>query len=127
LKEKEITTIIATHDSTDVLSFADEVIVLQEGKLIESGTPLTIYKTPKNKYIASLFGDVNEITVDGKIHYVYPHQFKITESISLEVEVITTYFRGSHFLIEANFKGQILFFENNNKLEIGTRLFLTIV
>ena len=33
LKEKQITTIVATHDSSDVLSFADEVLVMQNGRL----------------------------------------------------------------------------------------------
>jgi ABC-type Fe3+/spermidine/putrescine transport system ATPase subunit len=67
LKEKKITTIFATHDSSDVLSFADEVLVLKDGQLIEEGNPKSIYNHPKNKYIASLFGDVNEIELDGKI------------------------------------------------------------
>jgi ABC-type sulfate/molybdate transport systems ATPase subunit len=39
LKEKEITTIFATHDSADVLSFADELLVLKDGRLIEEGKP----------------------------------------------------------------------------------------
>ena len=65
--EKKITTIFATHDSSDVLSFADEVLVIKDGQLIEEGNPKSIYNYPKNKYIASLFGDVNEIELDGKI------------------------------------------------------------
>ena len=56
LKEKQITTIFATHDSSDVLSFADDVLILKDGKIIEEGNPKTIYDNPKNKYIASLFG-----------------------------------------------------------------------
>ena len=59
LKEKEITCIVATHDSTDVLSFADEVAIIQEGRIIESGIPKFIYDNPRDKYVASLFGDVN--------------------------------------------------------------------
>ena len=62
---------MATHDSADVLSFADEVIVLQEGKIIEKGIPKAIYNNPKSKYIASLFGDVNEMVIDGKTKFVY--------------------------------------------------------
>jgi ABC-type sulfate/molybdate transport systems ATPase subunit len=62
-KKQNITTIIATHDSTDVLSFADEVIVMQSGKIIETGTPKSIYENPATKYIASLFGDVNEMSL----------------------------------------------------------------
>jgi ABC-type nitrate/sulfonate/bicarbonate transport system ATPase subunit len=37
LNQKQITCIVATHDSTDILSFANEVLVLQQGKIIEQG------------------------------------------------------------------------------------------
>ena len=119
LKEQNITCIVATHDSTDVLAFADEVAIMREGKIIESGIPKFIYENPKDNYVASLFGDVNEIEVSGKLQFVYPHQFKVSISSDLKVEVINSYFRGSHYLIEAKFGNQILFFENDDLIGNG--------
>ncbi|WP_162127396.1 ABC transporter ATP-binding protein [Flavobacterium phycosphaerae] len=124
LKEKGITTIIATHDSTDVLSFADAVLVLQQGKIIANGTPKTIYHQPQNKYIASLFGDVNEIIIDGKTHFVYPNQFKVVAQSKWEVEVLKSYYRGSHYLLEGRYDNQILFFEHATAIPLNTRVFL---
>ena len=119
LKEQNITCIVATHDSTDVLAFADEVAIMREGKIIESGIPKFIYENPKDNYIASLFGDVNEIEISGKLQFVYPHQFKVSISSDLKVKVINSYFRGSHYLIEAKFGNQILFFENDDLIGNG--------
>ena len=119
LKEQHITCIVATHDSTDVLAFADEVAIMREGKIIESGIPKFIYENPKDNYIASLFGDVNEIEISGKLQFVYPHQLKVSISSDLKVEVINSYFRGSHYLIEAKFGNQILFFENDDLIGNG--------
>lgn len=119
LKQKNITCIVATHDSTDVLSFADEVAIMREGKIIESGIPKFIYENPKDNYVASLFGDVNEIEVSGNLQFVYPHQLKVSISSDLKVEVINSYFRGSHYLIEAKFGNQILFFENDDLIGNG--------
>lgn len=119
LKQKNITCIVATHDSTDVLSFADEVAIMREGKIIESGIPKFIYENPKDNYVASLFGDVNEIEVSGNLQFVYPHQLKVSISSDLKVEVINSYFRGSHYLIEAKFSNQILFFENDDLIGNG--------
>lgn len=119
LKEQNITCIVATHDSTDVLAFADEVAIMREGKIIESGIPKFIYENPKDNYVASLFGDVNEIEISGKLQFVYPHQFKVSISSDLKVEVINSYFRGSHYLIEAKFGNQILFFENDDLIGNG--------
>lgn len=126
LKEQNITCIVATHDSTEVLAFADEVAIMREGKIIESGIPKFIYENPKDNYVASLFGDVNEIEISGKLQFVYPHQFKVSMSSDLKVEVINSYFRGSHYLIEAKFGNQILFFENVTEIEIGKDVYLEL-
>ena len=126
LKEQNITCIVATHDSTDVLAFADEVAIMREGKIIESGIPKFIYENPKDNYAASLFGDVNEIEIDRKIQFVYPHQLKVCISSDFKVEVVNSYFRGSHYLIEAKFGNQILFFENSTEIEIGKDVYLEL-
>ena len=124
LKEKQITTIFATHDSSDVLSFADEVLVLKDGKIIEKGNPKTIYDNPKTKYIASLFGDVNEIEIDGKPEFIYPNQLMIVEKSELKVVVTNAYFLGSHYLIEANHNNSKIFFESEKELSIVTEIYL---
>ena len=124
LKEKQITTIIATHDSTDVLSYADEVIVMKDGEIIEKGSPKSIYNIPKNSYVASLFDDVNEITINGKKELFFPHQLQIVPKSDLKVTVLNCYFRGSHYLVEAKFENQILFFINENDLQINSEIFL---
>lgn len=124
LKEKGITCIVATHDSTDVLAFADEVAIIKDGEIIESGIPKFIYDNPKNRYIASLFGDVNEIEINGELQFVYPHQLKVTLNSDLKVEIVNSYFRGSHYLMEAKYGNRILFFENDAILENGEEVCL---
>lgn len=119
LKEQQITCVVATHDSTDVLSFADEVAVIKDGKIIESGIPKFIYDNPRDNYVASLFGDVNEIEINGELKFVYPHQLKVVLNSDLKVEIVNFYFRGSHYLMEAKYGNRILFFENDTILEKG--------
>ena len=126
LKQKNITCIVATHDSTDVLSFADEVLILKDGETIAIGKPKEIYNQLNDKYIASLFGDVNEFVFKGKQYLVYPHQLKITNKSDLVVGVLFSYFRGNQYLIEAKFENQTLFFESEKELETGSKVFLTI-
>jgi ABC-type sulfate/molybdate transport systems ATPase subunit len=124
LKEKQITTIFATHDSSDVLSFADEVLVLKEGEIIEEGNPKHIYNNPKNKYIASLFGDVNEVEIDGKTELIYPSQLMIVEKSKLKVFVINTYFLGNHYLIETFNNSEKIFLESEIEVSIGSEIYL---
>ena len=126
LKEKQITTIFATHDSSDVLSFSDEVLVLKKGEIIKEGNPKHIYNNPKNKYIASLFGDVNEILIDGEVHFVYPHQLEVVEKSGLKIEVLNSYFRGSHYLVAFTSGTQNLFLENKTPLMEGTSIKVSV-
>lgn len=128
LKEKNITTIIATHDCTDVLSFADEVLVLRHGKKVVMEKPSVLYNHPNSLYTASLFGEVNEIS--GQYFnevlnsFLFPHQLTIVENSTLKVEVVYSYFRGSHFLIETKNQKDIIFFEHHDAIEKGTVLCL---
>lgn len=124
LKEKEITTIFATHDSSDVLAFADKVIILKDGQLLEQDSPKSIYNHPKSKYIASLFGDVNEVEIEGKTTFIYPNQFEIVAKSNLQVVVVNSYFLGSHYLIEANFNGKSIFFDSLDNQQFQTVLHL---
>ena len=116
LKEKQITTIVASHDINDVLSFSDEVIVLKNKTILEKATPKELYFNPKHKYTAALFGEVNEIEIDGKLQLVYPNQLKIVEKSDFQVEVLTSYFKGKYYLIEAKLENQTLFFENEKDI-----------
>lgn len=126
LKAKSITTLIATHDSNDVLSFSDQVLVLKEGTIIEKTSPKKLFNTPHNKYVASLFGDVNEIMLDRKMQLVYPHQLQVAENATLRVTIQQSYYKGSHYLHECNYQNGILYFEDQNEYEKGTEIGLVV-
>lgn len=124
LKEKQITTILATHDNIDVLSFADEVVIMKEGQIIELGKPNDIYNKPKNFYIASLFGDVNEIQIDRKKKLLFPHQLEVVENSELSVVVKNNYYKGNYYLVESEFDNQTVFFESQKEISKGSVVFL---
>ncbi len=131
LKDKGITCIFATHDSGEVLSFSDEILILKDGKIVERATPIGMFQNPKNKYAASLFDDVNEIPAEyfgssrvSKL--VFPHQLTTTEFSPLMVTIKQTYFRGSHYLVEAVYEYGILFFENEIEMHHDTIAYLKI-
>lgn len=132
LKSREITCIVATHDSTDSLSFAEETIVLQDGEVIAKANSLALYKKPSNKYIASLFGEVNELKksqfsdIEGEDEtlLLYPHQLKITDNGALKAVVKQSYFKGSHYLIKAVANRNVIFFDHNSELEVNVEVSL---
>ncbi len=125
LKENNITTIIATHDSTDVLSFADEVLVMQAGTIIGHKKPKDLFEKPKNKYIASLFDDINEIETPNGVELVYPHQLKVVSHSDFKVKVKKSYYRGNYFLIESDRDGKPIFFIHPTEIKLDEIVFLS--
>jgi iron(III) transport system ATP-binding protein len=127
LKEKNIACIVATHDKNDALSFADQLIVIRNNKILVKDAPKEIYKNPKEKYVAALFDDVNEITIHGKNVLLYPHQLKVVKKSNLSAIVLNTYFKGSYWLIEAEFEKQNIFFNNPVALQKGETIALSFI
>ena len=134
LREKNITCIVATHDSTDALSFADRTFVLKNGNIYADGTPQELYQNPPNKYIASLFGDVNHIMLKNlkenetsrKRIVLYPHDINVVNSSFLKAEVKNSYFKGENFLIQAKLNGEDILVENKSDVTAGEIINLSV-
>ena len=135
LKKKQITCIIATHDSTDALSFSDETIVIQNGKILAKGDSKSIYEYPSNKYVASLFGEVNELLLsqiidlendEDEVLLLHPHQLKVVDNALMKAVVKQCYFKGSHYLVKAAFERRAIFFDHDTVLELNQEVYLML-
>ena len=54
-----ITCLLVAHDAADVLPWADDILVLHRGRLVQQGTPQHLYAQPVDEATAALFGDYN--------------------------------------------------------------------
>lgn len=52
----ETTMIYVTHDQVEAMTMADKIVVLQAGVIEQVGSPLDLYHTPKNKFVAGFIG-----------------------------------------------------------------------
>lgn len=125
LKDKNIACIVATHDGSDALSFSDQLIVIKDHSILAEGKPNELYQFPPNIYVAALFDDVNEITVNGEPKLVYPHQISVTETSTMKATVKKNYFKGSYWLIEVISNGEQLFLSNSSPLNIDSEVSLS--
>lgn len=57
-----ITTIMVTHDQEEALTMADRIVVMDQGSIVQIGTPSEIYHQPANRFVASFVGNMNFIT-----------------------------------------------------------------
>jgi len=120
LKEKEITCLIATHDSQDILGYSDETLVMKDGKVIVNAETKSIYENPNNFYVASLYDDVNEIpkhwleadSNDETVLLVYPYQLHVVVKSHFQVEVVASYLKGNGYLVTATCQKRTIYFES---------------
>lgn len=54
-----ITTIVVTHDQAEAMTMSDKVVVMNEGRIEQVGTPLDIYRKPVNRFVADFIGNCN--------------------------------------------------------------------
>lgn len=58
-KELGLTSVYVTHDQTEAMSLSDRVIIMNNGKIEQIGTPEEIYQSPKTEFIADFIGTAN--------------------------------------------------------------------
>ncbi|MDR3273599.1 MAG: ABC transporter ATP-binding protein [Flavobacteriaceae bacterium] len=134
--ENHISIILATHEVSDALAFADRMIVLKNGKVIQENTPEQIYKNPENEYVARLFGEVNLLGQNFVEEFIpenaerkilaYPHQLKFSTDKGLRVKVIKSYFMGSHYLVEGIYQLHQIWFNSSEFLPKGNEYYIKI-
>ncbi len=72
-KSLGITFIYVTHDQEEALSMSDTVVVMDNGKIQQIGTPQDIYNEPQNAFVADFIGESN--ILDGIMHEDYLVEF----------------------------------------------------
>jgi iron(III) transport system ATP-binding protein len=65
VKRLGITTVYVTHDQLEALTMSDVIAVLQEGRIVQEGSPAEIYSQPKARFVAAFIGLSNFI--DGRV------------------------------------------------------------
>ncbi|MEO8172850.1 MAG: ABC transporter ATP-binding protein [Sediminibacterium sp.] len=115
----QITCILTSHDPMDTLSWADEIVVMRNGQIIQKGSPEEIYHHPADEYTAGLFGSYT-IFSDGDRtifpsleqsapgtdpFFIRPEQFMISSSAhehSVKAQIESVRFWGSFYEITAS-------------------------
>ena len=123
-----ITFIFVTHDQEEALAMSDWIFIINEGEIIQSGTPVDIYDEPINRFVATFIGESNIVSgimlgdylvefngkkfesVDGGMRkneavdvVIRPEDLRLTlpDEGKLLVRVNTQLFRGVHYEIIA--------------------------
>jgi sulfate/thiosulfate transport system ATP-binding protein len=71
--EMHVTTIFVTHDQEEAMDVAGQLVVMNEGRVEQSGTADELYEHPANEFVMSFVGEVNRLGDD----FVRPHDMEV--------------------------------------------------
>lgn len=121
-KEHRLSVMISTHEIQEILPWTDQIIVLQEGRLVQNDSAEETFNNPYNSYVAKLLGEVNTISEEEKLllntskNYFFPHKIHLKEN-GIEAEVLESRFAGNHYWNKISVKNIPLIMYSENKLE----------
>ena len=87
-KQFGITMVVVTHDQEDAFRLADRIVVLNNGKIEQIGTPKELYLKPKTEFVAKFIGDSNIIDPEKIVRYENVKLFKSETSDDIIIEKI---------------------------------------
>ncbi|WP_339848207.1 ABC transporter ATP-binding protein [Paenibacillus sp. FSL W7-1088] len=62
VRDMGLTALYVTHDQVEAMSMSDEIVVMEKGRILQKGTPETIYASPSDPFVASFIGKSNWLT-----------------------------------------------------------------
>lgn len=133
----QITSILVSHDPQDVLPWADNILVIQNGEIIQQGSALTIYKNPVNEYVAGLFGKyillpahiINFSIPQGKQLFIRPYQCIVngTKKPMLKGIIKQISFAGDYYEVDILINRQLISIKTtNNTIKAGEAVTVSI-
>lgn len=99
-KNLKISMIFVTHDQEEALSISDKVVVMNNGRIEQIGTPEEIYYSPINEYVANFIGKSNFILKDGAKKLIRPENIKIEKNQKGNWKVINKEFMGAYTILK---------------------------
>ncbi len=72
-EEMHVTTIFVTHDQEEAMDVAGQLVVMNEGRVEQSGSADDLYEHPANEFVMSFVGEVNRLGD----HFVRPHDMEV--------------------------------------------------
>lgn len=129
IKEREhIGLILVTHDTADALKVSDRIGYIESGKLIQIDQPEIIYRQPKTPDIASFFGRINKLALEGKYIFIRAEDLSVTTDNpeQLTVKLRKSILLGRDFLNEGTSpQGESVWFYSRERLPAKKKIDLS--
>ncbi len=106
-----ITFVYVTHDQEEALTMSDTIVVMNEGRIQQIGTPIDIYNEPKNAFVANFIGESNILSGVMERDYLVSfagREFDCTDKGFAAKEAVDVVIRPEDLIISVPEQGQVM-------------------
>jgi sulfate transport system ATP-binding protein len=75
--EIHVSTVLVTHDAEEAMEIADSLVLMNDGRVEQTGSPLQLYHDPVSPFALRFFGPANVWPDGGGVRYVRPHEIRV--------------------------------------------------
>jgi len=121
--------IFVTHAPTEAMDWAESLLILRQGRVVQTGAPVEIYEHPADAYVAELTGNVNWLTED-QSRFIRPEKVRTSTrqpvSSHLTGTVRHSHFRGIHWEYSCELENGLhwVVYRVRNDLKPGQKIYL---
>lgn len=147
-----ITFIFVTHDQEEALTMSDKIVVMNQGEILQIGTPEDIYNEPANKFVANFIGESNiiegkmlddfKVSFDGKTYVCVDSGFSKNEIVDVvirpeDIDIVevgkgfmtgvvdSVAFKGVHYEIDVKTDHRIYTIHTTDHVNLGEKVDLS--
>ena len=141
-RQLKITCLLCSHNPDDIFGWAHRLLVLENGNLVQVGSPEEVYHSPQNPYVAGLLGDFYPLSPE-LARVFFPEKFSMEtekcwmvrpEQLLFQVEnmhhsvkatILQVTLAGRDYKVEVKvMEQQLSFYAQTNNLQVGTEGYL---
>jgi putative spermidine/putrescine transport system ATP-binding protein len=75
-----VTIVFVTHDQEEALHLSDLLVVMERGRIAQSGVPRELYEAPATRFVAAFLGECNEFKLDGTTYALRPERVRLASA-----------------------------------------------
>jgi ABC-type sugar transport system ATPase subunit len=141
-KKLKITLMLVSHEPLEILSWADKILIMKDGQIVQKGPPEKIYRQPVDEYAAGLLGKYTMLspaqanlffslkadTLKKKNVLVRPENFKLLSKEKKRVtgKVSKVHFFGSYYEVEIMVKDFLITVRTTNEFSRGANIYVSL-
>jgi ABC-type sugar transport system ATPase subunit len=134
--------ILVSHDVSDLLSWADRLLIIKEGRIVAEDKPKILFYQPTDGYCAGLMGPYSMIRgsfakrldpsltyIEDSVYCLRPAQIQITDDASFPATtVVDVVFFGNYYMLKAVYEEEIVqVIQFENKVGVGQSIRIRVI